>query len=244
MKAYFGQPEETGPGAVGRRLARHRRPRLLRRRRDRDHRPRQGPDHRQRPQHLAAGPGMDAEAESPALRSGDVAVFSVSGDGEEQVVALVQCRTSDPEARERVRGDVAAPCACATGWRSRWCWPRRTACRAPPRASSAARAPRPSTRRAPSPRTRRRFRPDMARPLAAVTGATGFLGRHLIGALREAGFEVRALARRDPASIDWLGEPPQAVAGALERRAGAGEAGRGRGGGRPRGGPGEGAQPP
>jgi fatty-acyl-CoA synthase len=48
-----------------------------------------------------------AEAEAPALRSGDVAVFSVPGEGEETVVVLVQCRTSDPEAREKLRADIA-----------------------------------------------------------------------------------------------------------------------------------------
>ena len=48
-----------------------------------------------------------AEAEAAALRSGDVAVFSVAGEGEETVVALVQCRTSDPEAREKLRADIA-----------------------------------------------------------------------------------------------------------------------------------------
>ena len=48
-----------------------------------------------------------AEAEAAVLRSGDVAVFSVAGEGEELVVALVQCRTSDPEARDKLRADVA-----------------------------------------------------------------------------------------------------------------------------------------
>ena len=48
-----------------------------------------------------------AEAEAGALRSGDVAVFSVPSEGEETVVALVQCRTSDPEAREKLRTDIA-----------------------------------------------------------------------------------------------------------------------------------------
>lgn len=48
-----------------------------------------------------------AEAEAPALRSGDVAVFSVPGEGEETVVVLVQCRTSDPQAREKLRADIA-----------------------------------------------------------------------------------------------------------------------------------------
>ena len=48
-----------------------------------------------------------AEAEADALRSGDVAVFSVPGEGEETVVALVQCRTSDPEARDRLRDGIS-----------------------------------------------------------------------------------------------------------------------------------------
>jgi fatty-acyl-CoA synthase len=48
-----------------------------------------------------------AEAEAEVLRSGDVAVFSVPGEGEETVVALVQCRTSDPDAREKLRTDIA-----------------------------------------------------------------------------------------------------------------------------------------
>jgi fatty-acyl-CoA synthase len=48
-----------------------------------------------------------AEAEAPILRSGDVAVFSVPGEGEETVVALVQCRMSDPDAREKLRADIA-----------------------------------------------------------------------------------------------------------------------------------------
>ena len=48
-----------------------------------------------------------AEAEAPVLRSGDVAVFSLPGDGEETVVALVQCRASNPEIRQRLRDDIA-----------------------------------------------------------------------------------------------------------------------------------------
>jgi fatty-acyl-CoA synthase len=47
-----------------------------------------------------------AEAEAD-LRSGDVAVFSVPGDGEETVVALVNCRSRDSEARERLKDGVA-----------------------------------------------------------------------------------------------------------------------------------------
>ena len=41
-----------------------------------------------------------AEAEMPALRSGDVAVFSVDNGEEEEVVVLVQCRVTDPAQRE------------------------------------------------------------------------------------------------------------------------------------------------
>ena len=48
-----------------------------------------------------------AEAESSALRSGDVAVFSIPGDGEEAVVALVQCRSSAPDVRDALAGEVA-----------------------------------------------------------------------------------------------------------------------------------------
>ena len=37
-----------------------------------------------------------AEAELPQLRSNDVAVFSVNGETDEVVVALVQCRVGEP----------------------------------------------------------------------------------------------------------------------------------------------------
>jgi len=47
------------------------------------------------------------EAEVAALRSGDVAVFSIEGDEEEEVVALVQCRTSDPAARDALVAEIA-----------------------------------------------------------------------------------------------------------------------------------------
>ena len=48
-----------------------------------------------------------AEAEAEALRSGDVAVFSVDADEAETVVVLVQCRTRDVEVREALKDEVA-----------------------------------------------------------------------------------------------------------------------------------------
>jgi len=48
-----------------------------------------------------------AEQEAPALRAGDVAVFSVhDDDGEEKVIALVQCRTADAAARAALAAEV------------------------------------------------------------------------------------------------------------------------------------------
>jgi uncharacterized protein YbjT (DUF2867 family) len=50
---------------------------------------------------------------------------------------------------------------------------------------------------------------------AAVTGATGFLGRHLVKALAEDGWTVRILARRDVLTPEWRGFQPQVVIGDL-----------------------------
>ncbi len=55
----------------------------------------------------------------------------------------------------------------------------------------------------------------MSQPLAAVTGATGFLGQHIVRAFAEAGWNVRILARRDPSSPFWTGLTPQVIAGSL-----------------------------
>jgi nucleoside-diphosphate-sugar epimerase len=55
----------------------------------------------------------------------------------------------------------------------------------------------------------------MSRPLAALTGATGFLGAHLVRALHEAGFAVRALARREPSPPGWGEAAPEVVSGDL-----------------------------
>ena len=52
--------------------------------------------------------------------------------------------------------------------------------------------------------------------VVAVTGATGFLGLHLIPALARAGAHIRILARRDPAHPAWQGIAFEAVRGNLE----------------------------
>jgi nucleoside-diphosphate-sugar epimerase len=51
---------------------------------------------------------------------------------------------------------------------------------------------------------------------ALVTGATGFIGRHLVRRLRADGWRVRALLRGDPASVS-IEEDVEAVAGDLTR---------------------------
>src|SRR5207344_1099814 len=57
-------------------------------------------------------------------------------------------------------------------------------------------------------------------PLAAVTGATGFIGRHLVVALHQAGFRLRLLLRREPDMPEWRDLPaPEVVAGALDDEA-------------------------
>jgi nucleoside-diphosphate-sugar epimerase len=57
----------------------------------------------------------------------------------------------------------------------------------------------------------------MAR-LAAVTGATGFLGRYIVGALAAAGWQVRVLARQDAAHPQLDGLALQTVRGDLSDR--------------------------
>jgi len=54
------------------------------------------------------------------------------------------------------------------------------------------------------------------RPLAAVTGATGFLGQHLVRALADDGWRIRILARRLPVSPFWAGLEPQVIPGDLD----------------------------
>jgi len=52
--------------------------------------------------------------------------------------------------------------------------------------------------------------------LVALTGATGFLGRHLGVALAARGFRLRVLARRDPVHPLWRDLVPEIVPGSLE----------------------------
>ncbi|GAB3663776.1 NAD-dependent epimerase/dehydratase family protein [Ramlibacter alkalitolerans] len=56
-------------------------------------------------------------------------------------------------------------------------------------------------------------------PLAAVTGASGFIGRHVVAALTSAGWRVRLLLRRAPEGSEWRQAHPEVVAGSLEDEA-------------------------
>lgn len=53
-------------------------------------------------------------------------------------------------------------------------------------------------------------------PLVAITGAAGFVGRHLVRALAESGWRVRVLLRRDPDLPEWQGLHLEIVPGSLE----------------------------
>lgn len=55
-------------------------------------------------------------------------------------------------------------------------------------------------------------------PIVAITGATGFLGLHLVAALARAGIQSRILARRPPAHEFWRGLSFDVVNGSLEDR--------------------------
>lgn len=52
-------------------------------------------------------------------------------------------------------------------------------------------------------------------PRVAITGATGFIGRHLVRELAHAGWQVRLLLRRDPVIAEWREARPEIVAGSL-----------------------------
>jgi 2-alkyl-3-oxoalkanoate reductase len=53
--------------------------------------------------------------------------------------------------------------------------------------------------------------------LVAVTGATGFLGLHLVAALAREGAKIRILARRDPNHEFWSGIEFETIHGSLEQ---------------------------
>jgi nucleoside-diphosphate-sugar epimerase len=53
----------------------------------------------------------------------------------------------------------------------------------------------------------------------AVTGATGFLGLHLVAALARQGAAIRLLARRDPTHEFWSGIGFETISGSLEEPA-------------------------
>ena len=55
----------------------------------------------------------------------------------------------------------------------------------------------------------------MARPVAALTGATGFLGRWLGPALARRGYDLRILTSRDPLAPSWRSLVPEVVVGRL-----------------------------
>lgn len=55
----------------------------------------------------------------------------------------------------------------------------------------------------------------MTRPVAALTGASGFLGRALAKHLHQDGWRVRVLARRPLDTALWDGPPPEEVRGDL-----------------------------
>jgi 2-alkyl-3-oxoalkanoate reductase len=57
---------------------------------------------------------------------------------------------------------------------------------------------------------------DSRKPVVAVTGATGFIGRRLVAALDEAGWQPRLLLRRDPVVTEWRDIRPEVVAGDLD----------------------------
>lgn len=52
-------------------------------------------------------------------------------------------------------------------------------------------------------------------PLVAVTGASGFIGRHLVVALAQAGWRTRLLLRRELDEPQWREPRPQVVTGGL-----------------------------
>lgn len=64
--------------------------------------------------------------------------------------------------------------------------------------------------------TQQAFEVSPARaPLAALTGASGFIGRHLVAALSQANWHTRLLLRCEPNAPQWRELRPQVVVGSL-----------------------------
>jgi nucleoside-diphosphate-sugar epimerase len=63
----------------------------------------------------------------------------------------------------------------------------------------------------------------MQKPVAAITGSSGFIGRHLVCALDAAGWRTRLLLRREPDECSWHGLRPEVVAGDLNDEAALGQ---------------------
>lgn len=61
--------------------------------------------------------------------------------------------------------------------------------------------------------------PAARAPLVALTGASGFIGRHLVREFAQAGWRVRLLLRRDPVIAEWRDVQPEIVPGSLGQRA-------------------------
>ena len=61
--------------------------------------------------------------------------------------------------------------------------------------------------------------PESGTPRVAITGATGFLGRHLVRTFTQAGWRVRILARRDPVPALGGSRNVEVTPGGLEDRA-------------------------
>src|SRR6185312_13926616 len=58
----------------------------------------------------------------------------------------------------------------------------------------------------------------MTRPVVAVTGATGFIGRRLVQLLADAGYAVRAFARKPQTAVDGGTRAVEWITGTLEDR--------------------------
>jgi hypothetical protein len=164
------------------------------------------------------------------VRRGDVVAFSVDGGDAERVVILVQSRTSDPVLREAQRAAVASVILSAAGLN---CSVVLVSHNALPRTSSGkmsrtkardmylASLLGESEQAAASATPESKPIADVHAPaiimskLAAITGATGFLGRYIVRAIAARGWRVRVLARQPIDHPQFAGLQLDAVPGDL-----------------------------